>query len=54
MSSVISVENLSKKYIIGHQNQESYTALRDMLMNSANRFTQKLIHPFSEQQKDPT
>ena len=30
MSSVISVENLSKKYIIGHQKQERYTALRNV------------------------
>ena len=31
MSPVITVENLSKKYIIGHQKQERYTALRDVL-----------------------
>jgi len=30
MSSVIRVENLSKKYIIGHRKQESYTAPRGM------------------------
>jgi lipopolysaccharide transport system ATP-binding protein len=29
--SVIRVENLSKKYIIGHEKQERYTALRDVL-----------------------
>jgi len=29
--SVIRVENLSKKYTIGHQKQERYTALRDVL-----------------------
>ena len=50
MSSVITVENLSKKYIIGHQKQERYTSLRDVLANSAKRFTQKLVHPFAEQQ----
>ena len=32
---VISVENLSKKYIIGHQQQERYTALRDVVANGA-------------------
>ncbi len=31
---VIKVENLSKKYIIGHQKQEKYTALRDVIGNS--------------------
>ena len=30
---IIKVENLSKKYIIGHQQQEKYTALRDILVN---------------------
>ena len=32
---VISVENLSKKYRIRHQQRERYTALRDVI---ANRF----------------
>lgn len=30
---VIRVENLGKKYIIGHQKQERYTALRDVIAN---------------------
>src|SRR4030066_590971 len=54
MSPAIIVENLSKKYIIGHQKQERYTALRDVLANGAKRFTHKLIHPFAEQRNDPT
>jgi lipopolysaccharide transport system ATP-binding protein len=54
MPSVISVENLSKKYIIGHQKQERYTVLRDVLADGAKRFTRKLIHPFAEPQNDPT
>ncbi len=54
MSTVISVENLSKKYIIGHQKQEGYTALRDVLTNSAKRLTHKLIHPFTAPKSDPT
>jgi lipopolysaccharide transport system ATP-binding protein len=32
---VIRVENLGKKYIIGHEKQERYTALRDVMANSA-------------------
>jgi lipopolysaccharide transport system ATP-binding protein len=28
---VIRVENLGKKYVIGYQKQELYTALRDVL-----------------------
>lgn len=53
MSSVISVENLSKKYIISHQKRERYTALRDVLTERAKRFTQKLIHPFAVPENDP-
>ncbi len=52
MSSVISVESLSKKYIIGHQKQERYIALRDVLANGAKRFTHKLCHPFSSPESD--
>jgi len=54
MSSVISVESLSKKYIIGHQKQERYTALRDVLTDGAKRLTHKLIHPFAAPVNDPT
>lgn len=54
MSSVISVKNLSKRYIIGHQKQERYTSLRDVLSNGAKRFTHKLIHPFAAPENDPT
>lgn len=54
MSSVIAVENLSKKYIIGHQKRERYTALRDVLADGAKRFTNKLIHPFAAPVNDPT
>jgi lipopolysaccharide transport system ATP-binding protein len=53
MSTVISVENLSKKYIIGHQKQERYTTLRDVLANGAKRLTNKLVHPFAAQVNDP-
>lgn len=54
MSSVITVENLSKKYIIGHQKQERYTALRDVLSEGAKRLTRKLTHPFATPKNDPT
>jgi lipopolysaccharide transport system ATP-binding protein len=53
MSSVIIVDKLSKKYIIGHQKQEGYTALRDVLTEGARRFTHKLIHPFAAPENDP-
>lgn len=54
MPSVISVENLSKKYIIGHQKQERYTTLRDVLADGAKRFTDKLRHPFAAPGNDLT
>lgn len=53
--SVIRVENLSKKYMIGHQKQERYTALRDVLSdkvkglgNFFNRHAQKQDEAFEE------
>ena len=33
-------------YLIGHQRQESYTALRDVLTEGAKSFGRKLLHPF--------
>ncbi len=39
---VIRVENLSKKYIIGHQKQESYTSFRDVISNGAKSLWQGL------------
>ena len=37
---VIRVENLGKKYVIGHQKQERYTALRDVLVEKSRSFGQ--------------
>jgi lipopolysaccharide transport system ATP-binding protein len=50
---VISVENLGKKYIIGHEKQERYTALRDVIANGA----KGLLKPFqrgSSPELDPS
>ncbi|MBD2114427.1 MULTISPECIES: ABC transporter ATP-binding protein [Cyanophyceae] len=47
---VIRVENLGKKYIIGHQQQERYTALRDVLANRAKDITQ-IFNPKAKRQK---
>jgi lipopolysaccharide transport system ATP-binding protein len=43
---VIKVENLSKSYLIGHQSQERYTALRDVLANKVKTVGRRLLHPF--------
>lgn len=53
MSPVITVDSLSKKYPIGYQKQERYTALRDVLTNGAKRFTDNLRHPFAVPGNDP-
>jgi lipopolysaccharide transport system ATP-binding protein len=39
---VVRVENLSKKYIIGHQRQERYSTLRDSIANSAKNLLKPL------------
>ncbi|MHC5728898.1 MAG: ABC transporter ATP-binding protein, partial [Nostoc sp.] len=45
---VIRVENLGKKYIIGHQQQESYTALRDVIANKVKSFGNLIQNPKSK------
>ncbi len=35
--SIITVENISKSYILKHQNNQSYTALRDVIANNAKK-----------------
>ena len=49
---VIRVENLGKKYIIGHQKQERYTSLRDVITDKVRSFGQVLSR--KDQQEDPT
>jgi len=50
---VIRVENLGKKYIIGHQKQERYTALRDVIANGAKSLGRQLLTPFAKRMPDP-
>ncbi len=54
MAPVISAQNLGKKYILNHQSQERYTALRDVLTNSAKHCARKLRHPFAPSESDPS
>lgn len=54
MPPIISVENLGKKYILGHRSQERYTSLRDVMANGVKKFAQKLRHPFVGQKDDPS
>jgi lipopolysaccharide transport system ATP-binding protein len=43
---VIKVENLSKRYLIGHQRQEGYTNLREVIADGAKNLGRKILHPF--------
>lgn len=52
MSSVIAVESLSKKYVIGHQKQGRYTAMRDVLVGGAKSIIGRLRHPFARRGGD--
>ncbi|MEH1788134.1 MAG: ABC transporter ATP-binding protein [Nostoc sp.] len=45
---VIQVENLGKKYIIGHQQQERYTALRDVIANKVKSLSTFIQNPKSK------
>ena len=47
MTSAIKIENLSKKYVIGHQKQEHYTTLRDVMAHKMRGIGQRMRHPLS-------
>jgi lipopolysaccharide transport system ATP-binding protein len=48
MSNIIQVENLSKKYIIGHQQLKGKKTLRDAIYQSIASFGSKFVNPFSK------
>ncbi len=50
MSSVIDVENLSKKYVIRHQAKAPYNTLRDEMATSVSRWGKKILSPFAGRQ----
>jgi len=47
MNGVIKVENLGKKYIIGHQKQRGGATLRDTMTHTARGIWQRMRHPLS-------
>ncbi len=51
---VIRVDNIGKKYILGHQKQERYTALRDVIANRVKTVGRKLLNPAGKRMADPT
>lgn len=44
---VIRAENISKKYIIGHEKQASYSTFSESLSSAAHSIRNKILHPFS-------
>jgi len=53
MSTVIRVERLSKKYIIGHQQQERYLTFRDTMAQRFKETRKRLLHPFLSSSGQP-
>ncbi len=47
MSTVIKVENLSKKYTIRHEHQGRYSTLRDTIVQKTIHMTKRIISPFT-------
>ena len=47
-NTIIKVENLGKKYLIGHEKQERYTALRDVLVNGVKGWGRGLRQMFQK------
>jgi lipopolysaccharide transport system ATP-binding protein len=46
MPTVITVENLGKKYTISHQQREEYSSLRDVITNGVRSLSKRLFSPF--------
>ncbi len=44
---VITVESLSKSYLIGHQRQGGYQTFRESLANGAKDLARRILHPFN-------
>ncbi|MBI2354862.1 MAG: ABC transporter ATP-binding protein [Deltaproteobacteria bacterium] len=54
MSTVITVENLGKKYLLQHQSgQQPYVALRDVIADTCRTFGRKLVSPFVRHSQSP-
>ena len=53
MSTVISVDNLTKKYTLRHQQREHYTALRDVIADKVQAFGRRALHPFRSSSGTP-
>lgn len=52
MTAAISAKDLGKRYILSHQKQERYVALRDVIARNTRRFAHKVRHPFIRPSND--
>ncbi len=54
MDPIITTENLSKKYLIGHQAPECYRyiALRDVITNKVEKMAKNILYPFRKIESD--
>ncbi|VFQ47302.1 ABC transporter ATP-binding protein [Desulfoluna butyratoxydans] len=48
MSNIITVNNLGKKYTLGHHKQREYQTFRDSLSHGVRRFYQRMRYPLSQ------
>jgi len=53
LNRIIRVDSLGKKYILGHQKHERYTALRDVIANRSKLFGRKLLNPLDKKVSNP-
>ncbi len=53
MSTVIKVENLSKRYYLSHKSQESFLTLRDAITHTASNIGKRLLHPLRASSGQP-
>ncbi len=53
VSTVIRVEGLSKKYIIGHQSDGGYSTFREMVAKSIRNTGKRFLHPFRSSSSEP-
>jgi lipopolysaccharide transport system ATP-binding protein len=55
MSTVITVENLGKKYLLNHQAQrQPYVALRDVIADNCKSIGRKIVSPFLSRHQSPS
>jgi lipopolysaccharide transport system ATP-binding protein len=53
VNAVIKIEDLSKKYIIGHQREDSFPTLRDVIAQKAKNWGKRLSHSVLATSKQP-